>query len=303
MIKRTFRFNNPCYLSLENEQMVVSYNRIKGQEELPDRKAAIEDIGIIILEHKQITLTHALMGKLIENNAALITCNETHHPTGLLLNLDGHTNQSERFRAQQEASIPLRKQLWQQTIKAKIANQAQMLCIAKAEFKYLERLSALVKSGDADNHEAQAAAYYWPRLFAPAWNFYRRREGEPPNNLLNYGYAILRAAVARELVVSGLLPTFGIHHRNRYNSYCLADDIMEPYRPYVDHVVWKILQETSTIERLTNEHKRRLVEVLTQDVKMDGETSPLQIALNKTTSSLAKCFLGKAKRISYPIGP
>ncbi|MBX7181700.1 MAG: type II CRISPR-associated endonuclease Cas1 [Bacteroidia bacterium] len=303
MIKRTFRFNNPCYLSLENEQMVVSYNRINGQEELPDRKAAIEDIGIIILEHKQITLTHALMGKLIENNAALITCNETHHPTGLLLNLDGHTNQSERFRAQQEASIPLRKQLWQQTIKAKIANQAKMLRIAKAEFKYLERLSSMVKSGDADNHEAQAAAYYWPRLFAPAWNFYRRREGEPPNNLLNYGYAILRAAVARELVVSGLLPTFGIHHRNRYNSYCLADDIMEPYRPFVDHVVWNILQETSTIERLTNEHKRRLVEVLTQDVKMDGETSPLQIALNKTTSSLAKCFLGKAKRISYPIGP
>lgn len=303
MIKRTLRLSNPCYLHLENGQMVVKYNQIQGQTDLPDRKAPIEDIGILILEHKQITITHSLMGKLLENNAALITCNETHHPTGLLLNLDGHTNQSERFRAQQEASIPLRKQLWQQTIKAKIANQAQMLRLAKAEFKYLERLSSLVKSGDADNHEAQAAAYYWPRLFAPAWNFYRRREGEPPNNLLNFGYAILRAAVARELVESGLLPTFGIHHRNRYNSYCLADDIMEPYRPYVDHAVWKILQETSSINPLTSEHKRKLVEVLTYDVQIDGETSPLQIALNRTTSSLSKCFLGKGKKISYPIGP
>jgi CRISPR-associated protein Cas1 len=303
MIKRTFRFSNPCYLSLENEQMVVSYNRIKGQEDLPDRKAAIEDIGIILLEHKQITVTHALLGKLLENNAALITCNDTHHPTGLLLNLDGHTNQSERFRAQQEASIPLRKQLWQQTIKAKIANQAHLLRLAGEEFKHLERLSTLVKSGDTENHEAQAAAYYWPRLFAPTWNFFRRRDGAPPNNLLNYGYAILRAAVARELVESGLLPTFGIHHRNRYNSYCLADDIMEPYRPYVDHAVWKILQESSTIHPLTSEHKQKLVAVLAYDVKMEGETSPLQIALNRTTSSLAKCFLGKEKKISYPTGP
>lgn len=302
MIKRTLRFGSPCYLSLSNEQLVANYNRIKGQEDMADKLAPIEDIGIILLEHKQITITHSLMAKLLENNAAIITCNETHHPTGLFLNLDGHTNQSERFRAQQEASLPLRKQLWQQTVQAKLLNQAAMLRHAGQEEKYLERIASLVRSGDADNHEAQAAAYYWPRLFAPAWNFYRRRDGLPPNNLLNYGYALLRAATARALVGSGLLPTFGIHHRNRYNSYCLADDIMEPYRLFVDKAVWAILQKTSLIDSLNPDMKRSLLEVLVCDVRMDGVVSPLQIALEKTTASLAKCFDSKKeeREILYP---
>jgi CRISPR-associated protein Cas1 len=301
-MKRTLRFGQPCYLSLSNEQLVANYSRIKGQEGMPDKSAPIEDIGIVILEHKQITITHSLMGKLIEYNAALITCDDHHHPTGLLLNLDGHTNQSERFRAQQEASLPLRKQLWQQTVQAKLLNQAAMLRHTGLDEKHLERLASLVRSGDADNHEAQAAAYYWPRLFAPAWNFYRRRDGEPPNNLLNYGYALLRAATARALVGSGLLPTFGIHHRNRYNSYCLADDIMEPYRPYVDKVVWEIVQKTSAVEVLNNEMKLTLLKVLTTDVVINGVVSPLQIALERTTASLAKCFDSKKeeREILYP---
>ena len=304
MIKRTLYFGNPAYLRLKNEQLEVNIPGADGMDKLIGNTIPIEDIGVMIIDHSQITITHGLIHKLLDNNVALVTCDPTHHPAGLLLPLSVNTLQQDRFTDQINASEPLKKQLWQQTIKAKIKNQAALLEISGTNAQTMRIWSNEVTSGDTLNHEARAAAFYWKSIFAPLIpDFIRGRKEGYPNNLLNYGYAILRATVARGLVGSGLLPTLGIHHSNKYNAYCLADDIMEPYRPFVDHVVWNILQETSTIERLTNEHKRRLVEVLTQDVKMDGETSPLQIALNKTTSSLAKCFLGKAKRISYPIGP
>lgn len=244
MIKKTLYFGNPAYLSLRNAQLVIKLPEVVKNNTLPEHfkqesevTKPIEDIGVVILDNKQITITTGLLEALLENNTAVITCDEKSMPTGLMLPLYGNTTQSERFRHQIEASLPLKKQLWQQTIKAKIENQAATLkrCTGK-EVQCMKVWASDVKSGDSENLEARAAAYYWKNLF-PIENFTRERNGIPPNNLLNYGYAILRAVVARNLVASGLLPTFGIHHHNRYNAYCLADDIMEPYRPFVDELV------------------------------------------------------------------
>ncbi|MBS1744074.1 MAG: type II CRISPR-associated endonuclease Cas1 [Bacteroidetes bacterium] len=300
MIKRTICIESPCYLKCRHDQLVVSYEHIKGFEDRQEKTVPIEDIGMLVLEHQQITLSHYLLDKLISNNASVITCNETRHPSGMMLSLEGNTLQSERFRAQIEATVPLKKQLWQQTIKAKISNQAAVLKKWGIQHNYLSKQMQLVKSGDADNNEAQAAAWYWSHLFPAAWQFFRKREGPPPNNLLNYGYAILRATVARAIVGAGLLPTLGIFHRNRYNAYCLADDIMEPYRPFVDYIVRDIIEKTSAVEALTQEFKVKLLQLPTVDVLLDGETSPLMIATQRTATSLAKCFTGEQRKILYP---
>lgn len=237
MIKRTLYFGNPAYLKTTNEQMVIEMQDSGETKQVP-----IEDIGLLILDHQQITITQATIAKLLANNVAFITCDNTHHPTGLMLNLDGNTLQSQKFQAQVDASAPLKKQLWQQTVTAKIENQAALLKTQSAEYKLLNTYAKDVKSGDSENHEARAAAYYWKRIFPDFLEFRRERYGPPPNNLLNYGYAILRAIVARSLVASGLLPTLGIFHRNQYNAYCLADDVMEPYRPFVGEKICNIIR-------------------------------------------------------------
>lgn len=303
MIKRTLCIETPCHLKCSNEQLVVSYAHIKGLEDRAEKAVPIEDIGMLVLEHQQITLSHYLLDKLVANNTAVITCNETHHPSGMLLPLESNTLQSERFKAQIEATEPLRKQLWQQTVKAKISNQLAVCKRWNIESKYLANLADNVKSGDADNDEAKAAVYYWSHLFPPTWQFFRKREGPPPNNLLNYGYAILRATVARAIAGAGLLPTLGIFHRNRYNAYCLADDIMEPYRPFVDAIVRSIIDTTSAVETLTKEFKAQLLTLPTVDVVIDKETSPLMIATQRTAASLAKCYLGEQRKILYPKMP
>jgi CRISP-associated protein Cas1 len=295
MIKRTLYFGNPAYLKTTTEQLVVER---PGEE---SKSVPIEDIGIVILDHQQITITQALLAKLLANNVALITCNETHHPVGLLLTLDGHTLQSQKYQAQVDASLPLKKQLWQQTVEQKITNQAAVLKGQRQETNYMDTLARTVKSGDPDNNEAKAAAWYWKRLFPDFLNFTREREGLPPNNLLNYGYAILRAIVARNLVGSGLMPTLGIHHRNQYNAYCLADDIMEPYRPYVDTIVYQIVRGNGKYLDMTPNMKTALLNIPAMDVTIDGQTSPLMNAVARTTASLCKCFEGEARKILYPI--
>jgi CRISPR-associated protein Cas1 len=301
MIKRTLHFGNPAYLSKLNEQLLIDLPHLKALGEKDSKKTVpIEDIGIVILDHQQITITQACMAALLQNNAAIITCDHTHHPTGMMLPLDGSNTQSEHFRYQIEASQPLKKQLWQQTIQAKIINQAALLKRRDIEIENMLYWAKSVRSGDPDNYEGRAAAYYWRYLFPPEFEFFRRRDGEPPNNLLNYGYAILRAIVARGLVSSGLLPTLGIHHRNKYNAYCLADDIMEPYRPFVDDIVLRILENGEDFSELTVSMKTQLLEIASVDVQFGKDTSPLMVGLQKTTSSLAKCYEGKLRRISYP---
>jgi CRISPR-associated protein Cas1 len=218
----------------------------------------------------------------------------------MMLNLEGNSLQSLKFQAQIEATAPLKKQLWQQTVEYKILNQAAVLSFERADNKLLLNLAKQVKSGDSDNCEAQAATYYWKRVFPDFLEFRRERYGPPPNNLLNYGYAILRALVARSLVASGLLPTLGIHHRNQYTSYCLADDMMEPYRPYVDLAVCHIIRGNGKFLEMTPSMKKALLEIPALDVKIDGQKSPLMNAVQRTTASLAKCFEGKARKLLYP---
>lgn len=308
MIKKTLCFSNPIYLSLRNAQLVLHIPEVENNKTLPEaikkeaeRTIPIEDIGVVVLDNRRITITSGAMEALLENNCAVITCNQKSMPVGLLLPLCGNTTQNERFRSQLEASLPLRKQLWQQTIKQKILNQEHVLRINTAQETNCMRVwSNDVRSGDPDNLEARAAAYYWKNVFTTYPNFVRDREGSPPNNLLNYGYAILRAIIARALVGSGLLPTLGIHHHNRYNAYCLADDIMEPYRPYVDQLVLDIIQCNLEISDITRDLKMQLLGIPMLDVVINGKRSPLMIAAQQTTASLAKCFAGECKRISYP---
>ena len=303
MIKRTLYFGNPAYLSLKLKQLVVRLPQNDGEqkdEKELTRTVPIEDLGVIILDHKQITITQALLAELLDNNCAVITCDSRQLPTGLFLPLAGNSVQNERFRLQLEASLPLKKQLWQQTIEAKIRNQAAMLSYTTGEVhKNMLKWSESVRSGDVENMEARAAVYYWKTVFPANPYFVRDHEGEGANALLNYGYAILRAIVARALVASGLLPTMGIHHHNRYNAYCLADDIMEPYRPYVDKTVFDILLEDQEAE-ITTAVKIKLLNIPVMEVCISGRRSPLMVAVSHTTSSLVKCFRGESRRVAYP---
>lgn len=300
MIKRTLHFSNPAYLSLRNRQLVIKLPG-NGGEGTKEVTRPIEDIGVMIIESQQITLTSALISELMLNNVALITCDKSHMPEGLMLNLSGNTLQSERFRAQIASSLPLKKQLWQQTVRAKIMNQAACLdSKADVETGCMHRWAEQVKSDDSDNLEGRAAAYYWRNLFPSELKFRRDRNGEPPNHILNYGYIVLRAIIARALVGSGLLPTLGIHHRNRYNAYCLADDIMEPYRPYVDSLVADIVAEHGSDVTLNKDIKKRLLSIPVLDVSIDNRRSPLMVAASTTSASLARCFLGEQRKILYP---
>ena len=307
MIKKTLYFGNPVYLSLRNAQLVIKLPEVVKNDTLPDGfkqqsevTKPIEDLGVVVLDNKQITITSGVLEALLENNCAIITCDSKSMPVGLMLPLYGNTTQNERFRQQLDASLPLMKQLWQQTIKAKIENQAVVLKeYSDVETKCMNVWAADVKSGDSNNLEARAAAYYWKNLFQIE-GFTRDRDGIPPNNLLNYGYAILRAVVARGLVVSGLLPTLGIHHHNRYNAYCLADDVMEPYRPYVDRLVCGMIKQGVDYTELTKELKGQLLTIPVLETHIAGKRSPLMVAVGQTTASLYKCFSGELRKISYP---
>ena len=308
MIKKTLYFGNPAYLSLRNAQLVIQLPEVQKNDTVSEdfkkqneRTIPIEDIGVVVLDNKRITITTGAMDALLDNNSAIITCSSNGIPAGLMLPLACNTLQSERFREQIDASLPLRKQLWQQTVKQKIINQEDVLrCYTLSETNCMRVWANDVRSGDPENMEARAAAYYWKNIFPEHPHFVRGRDGEPPNNMLNYGYAILRAIIARALVGSGLLPTLGIHHHNRYNAYCLADDIMEPYRPYVDELVIQIMHEVDDYTELDRDMKAKLLQIPVLDVTIDGRRSPLMIAAATTTASLYKCFKGEQRHILYP---
>lgn len=314
MIKRTLYFGNPAYLSKKDDQLVIKIPEEKKEaEELaesnPNQKyidrgniniIPIEDIGVVILDNPQLTITQGVITAFLENNIAVICCNSSHLPMGLLLPLSVNQIQHERFEQQIASSEPLKKQLWQQTISYKIKNQALLLRHRKIKAENMLKWAKEVKSGDPDNLEGRASAYYWKNIFPKELEFKRDREGEPPNQLLNYGYAVLRAVVARALVASGLLPTLGIHHHNKYNAYCLADDIMEPYRPYVDKIIYDVVENGEDFEVLTPSIKKQLLEIPSITILINDETSPLMVGVQRTTSSLAKCFSGESRKIIYP---
>jgi CRISPR-associated protein Cas1 len=297
MIKRTLLFGNPAYLRVKNLQLHVSYpGGDKKEQSVP-----IEDVGMVILEHQQITITNDLLGLLAARNIAVVYCDSYHMPSGWTMPFSGHTQGGQRFQSQLAASQPLKKNLWQQTIKAKIKNQAYHLKTRDLPHNNMIHWATETQSGDAKNHEARAAAHYWPILFKEkSIDFRRGRELEAPNNLLNYGYAILRAICCRALVGSGLLPIMGIFHSNKYNSFPLADDIMEPYRPFVDTLVCTIVDNHDDYDELSVELKKHLLGLPTMDVLIDQQNSPLMVAMSRTTNSLAACFLGTQKKMLFP---
>ena len=292
MIKRVLCFEKPARLSLKLAQMVVELQDVT-------RTLPIEDIGVVILDHKQITITHALIDALLANNVAIVTSNDKHLPVGLMLPLDGNTLQSERFRAQIDASEPLKKQMWQQTIVAKILGQAHVLGTQLIKHNNMLKWAKDVRSGDTENMEARAAAFYWRNIFEKD-AFIRDPQGLPPNNLLNYGYSIVRAMMARALVGAGLLPTLGIHHHSRYDAYCLADDIMEPYRPFVDMKVLEMWKNGGITSDISSGQKRELLGITTMDVSISGHRSPMMLAIQTTAQSVQKCYSGEARKIIYP---
>lgn len=293
MLKRALFFSTPFCLRLRDNQMIIH------TKEMPDmqKSVPIEDIGFVILEHRQIDISLPLLNALSDNNVAVILCGDDFMPNAMLMNLDSNRTQGESFRAQIEASEPLKKGLWKQTVEAKIRNQAALLNKLGLDGDKLKPYYANVKSGDADNREGIAAKIYWSELFGSG--FVRLRDGAEPNNLLNYGYTLLRAAVARSLMGSGLFPALGIFHRNRYNAFPLADDIMEPYRPYVDEIVYGLYADGE--RKLTKEVKSKLLGLLFTDTVFGKVTRPLDVGLTMTTASLAKCFAGTQKKIVYPL--
>lgn len=294
MQKRTLYFTNPGYLSQKNRQLVIQNTDKEVVHQVP-----IEDIGFLVLEHQHLHLSMPLVQALMEYNVAVICCNSRHMPQSMLLNFEGHHQLTEVCRQQAAASEALKNNLWKQTVVAKIGNQARSLEKAGGQAATLWALTKEVRTGDTSNREGMAARYYWKRLFGK--EFSRHREGPWPNALLNYGYAILRAATARALTGSGLLPAFGIHHSNRFNAFCLADDIMEPYRPLVDVAVYDLWQKYPDLEEMPKEIKAELLQLLAADVQMQDKTRPLMVALTHTSASLADCFAGKRKKLNYPI--
>lgn len=296
MIKKTLYFGNPCTLRKRDMQLNILYPL---EEDKEDGSVPIEDIGLIILDNPQIVISNALIMALNENNSAILSCDTSHLPYGLMLPMFTHHAFTEKLHAQLNASQPLMKNLWQQTVIAKIENQAALLKRTGIDTKKMDFYLTEVKSGDPGNVEGRAAAYYWDNLFGGSL-FLRYRFGEPPNNLLNYGYAVLRAIIARSLIASGLFPSIGIHHRNKYNPYCLADDIMEPFRPYVDSLILEIVKGKPEMEELTPDIKKQLLQIPVIDVIVDGKSSPLMIGVQRTTASLASCFEGSARKILYP---
>ncbi len=293
MIKRTLFFSNAVCLTLKNKQLVI-----QNKATLEESSVPLEDIGFVILENNQIYISIPLINALAENNAAVVFCNEKHLPFSMNLILDCNTIQNQLFSFQINATVPTKKKCWKQIIEQKINNQAKMLEKYKINSRKLKSMASDVKSGDSTNREALAAKMYWDLLIDVEW--IRTRFGEYPNNLLNYGYAILRAATARSLIGSGLLPTLGIHHHNKYDAYTLADDIMEPYRPYIDDEVMEYINTNNSSEELTVDFKKKVLNVLTRDVLIGNVTRPLMVALSITSSSLAKVFSGEAKNLALP---
>lgn len=294
MITRSIYIGSPAYLKLKDEQMYImepSSNEMKG-------KVSVEDLGLLMLDHFQITISHQLIQKMMGNNVVVVSCDAHHLPHGIMLPLYGHTEHSDRIKDQLQASEPLKKQLWKQTVECKIENQKEVLRRLGNYYEPMMNYQNNVKSGDSTNMEGIAAQHYWKYLIS--LDFLRQRFGESPNQFFNFGYAVLRSIVARSIVETGLLPVLGIFHKNKYNPYCLADDLMEPYRPFVDWLVMDWLTKNPEIEELTKEFKAHLLQVATRDVWIDGKKRPLLVAVKTTVISLYKCYIAEKRLISYP---
>lgn len=293
MIKQTLTFQSPLSLSLRNKQLIIHLKDVDQEISRP-----IEDIGVVIIENQMVKMTVPLLNEFADKNVVVIFCDGHAMPKSMLMPLDANTTLQETYRFQLDASQPMKKQAWKQIVESKIRNQSRLLDKLSIEASALKSFYMNVKSGDSDNREGAAARIYWNLLLGK--DFSRSREGAPPNNLLNYGYAILRAATARALLGSGLYPAFGIYHRNRYNAFPLADDLMEPYRPFVDEIVYHLYHD-GCHEKLEKDAKVTLQRLLFCDVTLGNVTRPLEVALSITTASLAKVFRKEEAELVLPV--
>ena len=295
MIKRIVEISQAkTHLAIRYNQLIVNQDK-KETSSIP-----CEDIGVLLVDHSGVTYTHSVFTELLHCGAAIVLCGGNHQPSGMLLPLESNTLQAERFAQQIEAKEPVKKKLWQQVVRAKIRHQAKIVGKDSDAYKSLMALREQVRSGDPDNIEAQASRKFWP-VFISTIDFKRDIDGPPPNNLLNYGYMVMRAAVARALCSAGLLPCLGIHHHNRYNAFCLADDVMEPFRGFVESKVKQICETQTAIDDLTQTIKAQLLEVLYQEVTIGETSGPLMVGLHRTAASLVRCFAGEQKEIELPV--
>lgn len=292
MLKRSVVFQNPAMLSLKDRQLVV---RLK---DFPDEKRTIpiEDLGFVMIDNALVSITMPLLNALSENNIAVVFCNEKGMPASMLQNLDTNNTQGEVLQNQLNATEPLKKNLWKQVVEAKIRNQSSLLTKYGRNGEQLKPYYKNVASGDSNNNEGIAARIYFQELFGKS--FVRNRDLPGTNALLNYGYTVLRAATARAVMSSGLFPALGLFHHNRSNAFPLADDMMEPYRPFVDEIVFQLLKDGK--ENLDKEAKGRLIRVLYSDTCFPKTTRPLDIGLSMTMASLAKCLAKEQKNLSLP---
>lgn len=293
MIKRIVEISNPARLSLKNRQMVVE------REGLDLATVPIEDMGVLVLDHPQITHTQGLLAACAENNVALLVCSGKHLPNAVLLPLEGNSLHSRTIAQQAQVTEPIRKRLWQAIVQAKIREQAKVLLHATGDGNPLPAYAKRVKSGDTENIEAQASRIYWQRLYGPAF----RRDFDAPgiNRLLNYGYAVIRAAVARAIVSTGLHPSLGLHHHNQYNSFCLADDLVEPLRPAVDIKVYELCKMHPDEPALTPEIKRALLEILGADCVVNGQRLPFMSSLHHYAASVRKAICSEHRCVEIPV--
>lgn len=291
MIKRTIEISRePAHLTVRLDQLILERN---GQTvgSIP-----CEDVGVVLVDHPGTTYTHAALARLAAADAVVVVCGRDHLPAGILLPLADHSQVVWRLRDQLAVSKPLQKQLWKQIVQAKIRAQASNLPAGPARTRLLA-LARNVRSGDPVNAEAQASRVYWGAFFEGIV-FRRDRDGGGPNPLLNYGYAVLRAAIARAIVAAGLLPSLGLHHSNRSNAFCLADDLIEPLRPLVDHRVKELLDQQKV--ELDQPTKAALLDILTWEVRVGDQTGPLMVCLHRMVASLVRCFVGEAQSIEFP---
>ena len=291
-MKRIIEISKKSYLSIENKQLVINQNNVEVG------KVPMEDVGKIILDNSSITITQAVLVLSQKNNIALVVCDEKHLPTSILLPItEGNKLHSKVLKGQVEIRLSTKKRLWQDIVRQKILNQAGTLRLFDLDYRHLSAMVLRVKSGDTNNMEATAARYYWKTLFGD--EFRRNPESSGINALLNYGYSIIRASIARALVGTGLHPALGIHHQSQYNGLALADDLMEPFRPWIDQKVKEIAGQGIEPE-INRETKQNLLAILESDVQYREESCSFLNCLGFLASDLKQAILTDTKALTWP---
>jgi CRISP-associated protein Cas1 len=291
MIKRVIDISDAAYIHLKHQQLLID------KKSKTVAQVVIEDLGVLILQHPAIVLTQQVIIACQKSKVVIVFCDDKHLPYSVILPIgESHTLHNKILKQQIAVSEPTRKRLWKQIVQHKIKEQMKTLAILGKSTTRLERLVMQVKTGDSENCEALAAQAYWKLLFGEG--FRRDVDLDGINSLLNYGYSIVRAVVARSICGAGLHPTLGLFHKNQYNALCLADDIMEPFRPWVDLIVYKIAMKG--VVKVNKHSKKELLGLLNENVRYEKRRMPLLVALHLLMAALKRCYINAQKDLFYP---